>query len=63
LALVGAFVDEDAGGPLGLSRPEITFPSSDADKAQTVEIDIAVMTGLDVPEQDRLAEDLSRYCR
>jgi hypothetical protein len=56
LTLVGAFVDKDAGGPLGPSRPQITFPSSYTDKAQIVEIDIAVMTGPDVPEKDRLAE-------
>ena len=56
LTLVGAFVDKDAGGPLGPSRPQITFPSSHTDKAQIVEIDIAVMTGPDVPEKDRLAE-------
>jgi hypothetical protein len=56
LTLVGAFVDKDAGGPLGSSRPQITFPSSHAHKAQIVEINIAVMTGPDVPEKDRLAE-------
>jgi hypothetical protein len=56
LTLVGAFVDKDAGGPLGPSRPQITFPSSHTDKAQIVKIDIAVMTGPDVPEKDRLAE-------
>ncbi|MGC2077351.1 MAG: hypothetical protein WA728_15190, partial [Xanthobacteraceae bacterium] len=31
-------------------------PSSHADKAQTVEIDIAVMTRTNVPEEDRPAE-------
>jgi hypothetical protein len=60
LALVGAVVDEDAGAPLGLSRPEIAFPSSRPDEAQTVEIDIAVMAVPDVPEQDRLAEAVVR---
>src|SRR6266516_5757989 len=60
LTLVGAVVDEDAGGPLGLSRPEIAFPSSHADEAQTVEIDIAVMAMPDVPEQHRLAETVVR---
>src|SRR6516164_991673 len=58
LTLVGAFVDKDAGGPLGPSRPQITFPSSHTDKAQIVEIDITVMTGPDVPEKDRLAESV-----
>jgi hypothetical protein len=43
LALVGTLVDEEAGAALGLSRPEIAFPSSHPDEAQTVEIDIAVM--------------------
>jgi hypothetical protein len=60
LVLVGAVIDEDAAGSLGPSRPQITFPSSHADKAQTVEIDIAVMTGPDVPEKDRLAEAVVR---
>jgi hypothetical protein len=49
-------IDEHAGDPLSLSRPYIPFPSSHADKAQIVEIDIAVMTGTDVPEEGRLAE-------
>ena len=40
LALVGAIVDEDAGAPLGLPCPEIAFPSSHPDEAQTVEIDM-----------------------
>src|SRR5262249_60485378 len=56
LALVGAIVDEDASAPLGLSCPEIAFPSSPPHEAQTVEIDIAVMALPDVPEQDGLAE-------
>ena len=56
LTLVGAFVDKDAGGPFSPSRPQITFPSSHTDKAQIVEIDIAVMSGPDVPEKDRLTE-------
>jgi hypothetical protein len=46
--------------PVGPSRPQITFPSSHADKAQAVEIDIAVMTRPDVPEKDRLAEAVVR---
>jgi hypothetical protein len=50
LTLVGAFIDEDAGRALGVSRPQIPFPSSHADKAQTVKFDVVVMTGLDVPE-------------
>src|SRR5262245_22451637 len=33
LALVGALVDENAGSPLCLPRPEIAFPSSDPDEA------------------------------
>src|SRR6516162_8003532 len=38
LALVGTLVDEETGAALGLSRPEIAFPSSHPDEAQTVEI-------------------------
>src|SRR6266404_5652980 len=60
LALVGAVVDEDAGHPLRLSRPEIAFPSSHPDEAQTVETDVAVMAMPDVPEQDGLADAVVR---
>ena len=60
LALVGALVNEDAGRPLSLSRPEIAFPSSHPNEAQTIEIDIAVMALPDVPEQDQLAEAVVR---
>ena len=60
LALVGAVVNENAGRPLSLPRPEIAFPSSHPDEAQTVEIDIAVMAMSDVPEQHRLAEAVVR---
>src|SRR6516165_6311984 len=63
LALVGTLVDEDTGAALGLSRPEIAFPSSHPDEAQTVEIDVAVMALPDVPEQDRLAEVVVRGLR
>jgi hypothetical protein len=42
--------NEDACGPLGPSRPQIPIPSSHADKTQIVKFDVAVMTGLDVPE-------------
>jgi hypothetical protein len=60
LTLVGALVDEDAGGPLGLSRPQITLPSSDPEEAQFVQVDIAVMALPDVPKQDRLAKAVIR---
>src|SRR5262249_42529996 len=56
LAFVRAVVDEDASAPLGLSCPEITFPSSHSDEAQTVEIDIAEVALSDMPEQNGLAE-------
>jgi hypothetical protein len=45
----------ETGGPLDLSSPQIAFPSSYADEAQTVEFDIAVMATPDMPEQHRLA--------
>jgi hypothetical protein len=60
LALIRAIVNEDAGATLGLSCPEIAFPFSHPNEAQTVEIDIAVTTMPDVPEQDRLAEAVVR---
>src|SRR5262249_20687553 len=48
LALVGAFVNEDASGALGLARPKIAFPSPHSDEAQTVKFDVAVMAVLNV---------------
>ena len=60
LALVGAFIDEDARCAVGLSCPEIAFPSPHSDKAQIVEIDIAVMATSDVPEQNQLADAIVR---
>ena len=55
-ALVGTLVDEETGRPLGLTRPEIALPSAHPDEAETIEIDVAVLATLDVPEEDRLAE-------
>jgi hypothetical protein len=55
LAVVGVLVDKDAGGAYGLSRPRITFPSPDPDKAQIVKGDVAVMAVPDMPKQDRFA--------
>ena len=60
MAIVSVVVDEDTGGSLDLSSPEIAFPSSHADEAQTVEIDIAVMAIPDVPEQHPLAKAVVR---
>jgi hypothetical protein len=60
LSLIGTFVDKDAGSPLGLSRPQIPFPSPHSDEAQIVETNIPVMTTSDVPEQDRLANAIVR---
>jgi hypothetical protein len=62
LALVGAVVNEDAGAPIGLSRPKIAFPPSHPDEAQIIEIDIAVMAMAYVPEQDRPQKPLSGAC-
>ena len=50
LALVGALVDEDAGGSLDLSCPQITLPTSDPAEAQIIEIDIAVLAVPNVPK-------------
>src|SRR5262245_11669110 len=60
LAIIRAVVDEDTGGALDLSRPEIAFPSCHADEAHTVDIDVAVMAMLDVPEQHPLAKAVVR---
>jgi hypothetical protein len=38
LPFVGAVVDVDAGGAVGLPGPQITLPSSNPDKAQIIEI-------------------------
>ena len=56
LALVGPLVDEETGRPFGLTRPEIALPSAHPDEAETIEIDVAVLATLDVPEEDRFAE-------
>ena len=63
LALVGALVDEDAGGSLGLSRPQIALPSPDPDEAQIVEADVAIVAMPDVPKQHRLADAAIRSLR
>ena len=63
LALVGALVDEETGRPLDLPRPEITFPSAHPDEAETIEVDVAVVALLDVPEQNRLTETVVRGLR
>jgi hypothetical protein len=60
LALVSALVDEDTGCPLNLPRPEIAFPSAHPDEAETVEVDVAVVATLDMPEENRLAETVVR---
>src|SRR5262249_24288965 len=60
LALIGTLVDEETGRSLGLSRPEIAFPSAHPHEAETVEIDVAVLATLNVPEEDRLAEAVVR---
>ena len=56
LAFVGALVDEDAGGSLNLTRPQITLPSPNPDATQFVHVDIAEVAVPDVPKQDRLAK-------
>jgi hypothetical protein len=65
--LVGAHVDKDASGSPNLSGPQITLPSSNPDKAQIIEFDVAVVAFPDVPEKDRLARavigGVARKCR
>src|SRR5262249_24933637 len=56
LAFVGTLVDEEAGRPFGLPRPQIALPSAHPYEAETVEIDVAVLATLDVPEEDRFTE-------
>ena len=60
LAFVGTLVDEDASSPFCLPRPEIAFPSSHADEAQIIEIDITVAAITDVPEQNRFTKAVVR---
>ena len=50
----------ETGRPLNLPRPEIAFPSPHPDEAETVEVDVAVVATLDVPEENRLAETVVR---
>jgi hypothetical protein len=37
LSLIGAFIDVDAGGALGLPGPQITLPSSNPDEAAAMQ--------------------------
>src|SRR5262245_18199269 len=60
LPLVGAPVDEDAGRPLNLPRPQIAFPATHPDEVEIVEVDGAVVATLDVSEENRLAEAVIR---
>ena len=63
LAVVSALVDEETGGPLDLPAPEIAFPSAYPEEAETVEVDVAVVATLDVPEENRLAAAVVRGLR
>jgi hypothetical protein len=56
LAVVSTFIDEDPTGSFGFACPEIAFPPSHPNEAQTIEIDLAIVAMRDVPEQDRFAE-------
>ena len=60
LPLVRTLVDEDAGGALDLAGPQVALPSPDANEAQIIEIDVAVMALPNVPKQDRLAHSVIR---
>src|SRR5262249_462970 len=55
LPLIGTLVDEKASPSFSHSPPHISFPPSDAEEAETVELDVAVVATLDVPEEHRLA--------
>lgn len=59
----GALLDEDTESSIGLSRPPITIPSLDPDKAQIAEIDLAVVATPKLPKQDRLAGAIIRGLR
>jgi hypothetical protein len=60
MALIGALVDKDAGGTVDLTGPQIALPSPYPDKAQIIEVDIAVVALPDVPKQDRLEDAVVR---
>jgi hypothetical protein len=59
LLLVGTIVDEDTSSALDLPCPEIAFPSLHPDEAEVVQVDIAIVTLLDVPEQNYSQKPLS----
>ena len=63
LAVVGALVDKDAGGSLGLARPQVALPSPDQDEARIVKTDVAVVALPDMPKQHRLADTVIRGLR
>jgi hypothetical protein len=53
-------VDIEASDPCGLPRPEITLPTADPNKAEIIELNIAVMAFADVPEQHRFTKTVIR---
>src|SRR5262249_16434048 len=60
LPIVRVFIDIKAGNPACVARPQIARPPTDPHQAQIVEIDIAVATLADMPEQHRLAKAVIR---
>ncbi len=53
-------IDIEPSDPGRLSRPEITLPTADPNKAEIVELDVAVMALADVPEQHRFTKAVIR---
>src|SRR5260370_46200 len=53
-------IDIEAGDPARFARPQIALPPADAHEAQIVELDVAVMTFANSPEQHRFAEAVVR---
>jgi hypothetical protein len=60
LTLIGTVVNEEPGCSFHLSRPKVTIPPYNSDKAKIVEVYVPVVPTLDMPEHDCLTEAIVR---
>ena len=56
LCIICMIVDIHAANARSLPRPEVALPTTDPDKAQILELDVAEMALVDMPKQHRLAK-------
>jgi hypothetical protein len=60
LLFISAIVNENARTALDLPCPKIAFPSAHPDKAKIVQVDVAIVALLNVPEQNGFAKAIIR---